>query len=68
MRSTRIAATLRSHECATWPAGEDAIGRLDACVADPVQTYAANVALTAATQLICRPHAFPSVSVRNQAS
>ena len=37
--------------------GEDAIRRLDGCVADLVQTHAAKVALTAAPQLICMPYA-----------
>ena len=49
-------------------ASEDAISRLDGCVADLVQTHAAKVALTTAPQLICMPYAIRTVSVRNQAS
>ena len=48
--------------------GEDAIRRLDGCVASLVQTHASKVALTAAPQLICMPYALRSVKARNQAS
>jgi hypothetical protein len=47
--------------------GEDAISRLDRCVAD-LQTHGAKAALTAAPQLFCMPYALRSASVRNQAS
>ena len=45
----------------------DAIRRLGGCVARLVQTHACKVALTAAPQRICMPHALRRVNARNQA-
>jgi hypothetical protein len=49
-------------------ASENAIRRLDGCVASLVQTHASKVALTATPQLLCMPYALRSVMTRNQAS
>jgi hypothetical protein len=49
-------------------ASEDAIRRLDGCIASLVQTHASQVALTAAPQLICMRYALRSVITTNQAS
>jgi hypothetical protein len=47
--------------------GNDAIRRLDGCVASLVQTHASKVALTAAPKLICMPHALRRAYASNQA-
>ena len=49
-------------------ASEDAIRRLDGCVASLVQTPAAKVALTAGPRMICMLYVLRNVNVRNQAS